>query len=219
MSSVAKLIATGAFVAGIAAPAAAQYQPYPVDTQSYPQDTQQYPQDEQSYPQYEPQYPSESDNPQEEEQYPQYQQPYSYPQYPQNYPGYGYGQTYNDPVGAIVDQLLGRGYSVSDRSAVRQCATAAIAQAQGQFGGGAGDYSRDEQYGSYGSSLRLTAITSVERRSDGLEVRGELSTGDELYGGEYNQAYNPGDLSFRCNVDYRGVVTDVRLRQGSDEGY
>lgn len=216
MSSVTKLIAT-VLMAGIAAPAVGQYQPYPVDAQPSPEDTQQYPQDEQSYPQY----PSQSADPQEDEQYPGYQQPYSpYPQYPQTYPGYSYGQSYNDPVSAVIDQLLGPGYSASDRSAVRQCAIAAMAQSQGQNGAYARGYESDE--GPYGSSLRLTAISSVERRADGLEVRGELSSGNDPYAsayGSYGQSYDPGSVSFRCKVDYRGVVTNVRLLEGSDEGY
>ena len=34
------------------------------------------------------------------------------------------------------------------------------------------------------------------------------------YGGSYghqNRTYATGDLSFRCNVDYRGQVTNVRI--------
>src|SRR6476646_9556351 len=77
-------------------------------------------------------------------QYPQqqYQQQYQYPQqsYPQQaYPGYpqqgyGYNQGYNqNPIGQIIDQLLGNRYSVTDRQAVGQCASAAVAQAQSQY--------------------------------------------------------------------------------------
>ena len=35
------------------------------------------------------------------------------------------------------------------------------------------------------------------------------------YGGQYgyqNRGY--GEVSFRCNVDYRGAVTDIRLGRG-----
>lgn len=201
MNSVARLIAAGVLFAGVSAPAAAQYQPYPEDQQSYPQD-------EQSYPQYQQQYPYEQGYPQDDNQYPQY------PQYPQSSPGYGYGQSYNDPVGAIIDQLLGRGYSVSDRQAARQCATAALAQAQGQYGPNGG-YAGDQGYGTYGSGVRVTAITGVERSSDGLEVRGRLSSGYGAYG-DYGQADDQGDVSFRCEVDYRGVVTEIRLDQPGD---
>jgi hypothetical protein len=203
MSSLAKLIPAGIVATAIAAPAPAQYQPYPQDQQTYPQ-YQQYPQDQESYPQDEQPYP------QGEQSYPQYQQ------YPQAYPGYGYGQTYNDPVGAMIDQLLGGGYGVADRAAVRQCAIAAMAQAQGQYGGYGGydGYQQDRQYG---SGFRVTAITGIERRSDGLRVRGRISSGYGGVYGEYGQAYDRGNLSFRCNVDYRGAVTNIRLDQSDDD--
>lgn len=230
MSSVAKLIGAGIFAAGIAAPVAAQYQPYPQDEQpypqdeqypqgqqQYPQDEQQYPQDEQSNPQYQQQYPGETEQyPQEEEQYPQTQQGYPpYQQYPQTYPGYG--QTYTDPIAAIIDQRLGSGYSFTDRQAARQCAMAAIARAQSQYRG-YGDYNPDEQDEPYAGSFRLSAITGLERRSDGLQVQGQVSTAYGRGYGGYGQDYNAGDLSFRCNVDDRGAVTSVQLYQG-DRGY
>jgi len=208
MSSVARLIAAGLVAAAVSAPAAAQYQSYPEVQQPYPQEEQQYPQDEQSYPQDQQQYPYEQGYPQDENQYPPYQQ------FPQGYPSYGYGQSYNDPVGAIIDQLLGPRYSASDRQAARQCATAALAQAQGQSGR-YGDYADNQGYSTYGGSLRVTAITGVERSSDGLEVTGRLSSGSGAYG-DYGQADDRGDVSFRCNVDYQGVVTDIRLDQPGD---
>ena len=214
MSSVTRLIATGLLAAAVSAPVSAQYQPYPEVQQPYPQEEQQYPQDDQSYPQDQQQYPDQQgypqDQDQDQDQYPSYQQ------YPQNYPGYGYGQGSNDPVGTIIDQLLGRDYSVNDRQAARQCAAAALAQAQGQSGN-YGDYAGDQGYGAYGGGLRVTAITGVERSSDGLEVRGRLSSGYGAYGG-YGQADGRGDVSFSCDVDYRGAVTDIRLDQPSD-GY
>ena len=158
----------------------------------------------------------------------QYQQPYpqtypqTYPQqYPQTYPGYpqgyGYQQGYgNNPVGQIIDQLLGNRYSVTDRQAVRQCATAVIAQAQSQYGGGTNGYNG---YNRGYSNMRVTSIDQVERRQNGLRVRGTLSSGHGggyggQYGGQYgyqNRGY--GDLSFRCNVDYRGAVTNIRINR------
>ena len=158
----------------------------------------------------------------------QYQQPYpqtypqTYPQqYPQTYPGYpqgyGYQQGYgNNPVGQIIDQLLGNRYSVTDRQAVRQCATAVIAQAQSQYGGGTNGYNG---YNRGYSNMRVTSIDQVERRPNGLRVRGTLSSGHGggyggQYGGQYgyqNRGY--GDLSFRCNVDYRGAVTNIRINR------
>ena len=166
--------------------------------------------------------------PQQYPQYPQYPQQQTYPGYGQSY---GYGQ---NPVGDIIDQLLGNRYNVTDRQAVRRCANAAQAQAASQYGGGYGGYGG--AYRSYGAA-RVTAITDVERRSYGLRVTGLMSSGNGGYGygnqgygygnqgygdqgygyrnqgyGYQNQGYGGAQLSFSCNVDYNGAVTGVRVR-------
>ena len=61
----------------------------------------------------------------------------------------------------------------------------------------------------YGLNIRVAAITDVERRSSGLRVEGLLDTGRYGYDPRYTRS---GDLTFRCTVDYRGVVTNVRVR-------
>jgi hypothetical protein len=175
-------LAAAAAIIGIAAPAAAQTA-YPY---AYPQ---------QAYPQ-------------------QYQQGYGQPGYGQ--PGYGYNQGYaQNPVGAIIDQLLGNRYNVTDRQAVSQCASAVMAQAQNQYRPGYGQgYGQGYNQGyNRGANMRVTAITDVQRRSNGLRVKGLLSSGGG-YGGQQgyqNRGYANGDLSFRCNVDYRGAVTNIRI--------
>ena len=164
---------------------------------------------------------------------PSYPQP-SYPQVPQPYPGqpgYGYGQqTYQqgystgNPVTDIIDSLLGNRYNVTDRQAVRQCANAARTQAMQQYGGGYANQYGNSGYTNrhpYAANLRVSAITSVERRIHGLRVSGTMSSGGgyngqygSQYGNQYgyqNQAYAQGDVSFRCNVDYRGAVTNIRI--------
>lgn len=155
----------------------------------------------------------------------QYQQPYSQPYqqpYQQPYaqpapqPGYPYqDQNYGSQatIGAIIDSLIGNRYNVSDRQAIRQCAFAAVQRAQSGYPGG---YA--QAYPGYNNYLRVTAITDVQRRSNGVRVHGMLGNGRV-----YNQPYDPrfpnrggdrggrGDLSFRCDVDYRGYVRNVRL--------
>jgi hypothetical protein len=145
------------------------------------------------------------------------QYPYPYPA-PQPYPPtYPYGQ--QGVVGNILDTLLGR-YAVNDRTAIRQCANAALVQAQRQYRPYGYGYNQpyNQPYGGqqYGYGMRVTAITDVDRRSSGLRVEGLLDSGMYGYGQQYgyNQAY--GDLSFRCNVDYRGYVTSVRVRPTSN---
>ena len=142
------------------------------------------------------------------------QYPYPYPTpYPAPYPGQP-----GNVLGQVLDQLLGGRYVGNDRTAIQQCATAAVAQAANQFR--PYGYGYQQQYGGYNpyaANIRVTAITDVERRSDGLRVRGLLSSGMG-----YNQYGNPyagptysgaGDLTFRCTVDYRGYVRDVRVRR------
>ena len=195
MTSFTKTLAAAAAIGSLAAPAAGQYYPQqPTYPQTYPQ----------QYPPYQQQYP---------------QQAYPY--------GYGTGNVVTD----IIDSLLGNRYSVTDRQAVRRCANAAVNQAQSQYGGGYGTYGNryGQQYGqgyNQYSSLHVTAITDVQRRQNGLRVSGLLSSGAG-YGGQYDnqdsdqygyqgqdyaRGYAAGDLSFRCNVDYRGAVTGIRIR-------
>ena len=150
-----------------------------------------------------------------QQNYPQYQQ--TYPQYQQTYPGYGYNQSYSqNPVTAIIDQLLGNRYNVTDRQAVSQCASAAMAQAAAQYGGYANNGYGNRYSGA--SNMRVTSITDVQRRGNGLRVSGLMSSG---YGGQYgyqNRGYAAQQMSFRCNVDYNGAVTNVRIRAATD-GY
>jgi hypothetical protein len=157
--------------------------------------------------------------------YPQYQQQYQqYPQYQypqQTYPGYSQGYAQN-PVQQIIDSLLGNRYNVTDRTAVSQCATAALAQASAQYGGGYNSAYGNAYNRGY-SNLRVTSISDVQRRNNGLRVSGTMSSG---YGGQYGSQYgyqNQGygqQLSFRCNVDYRGAVTNIRIRKANNyRGY
>jgi hypothetical protein len=138
---------------------------------------------------------------------------------------YGYGQQgYGANQGYLVQQcareserriaMLGTGYG----SPYGQ---------YGQYGGGYG-------YNQYGAGARVVGITSVERKSYGFKVKGDATSGTNAYanpygygdpyggqyGGQYGyqgQGYGQGDLSFRCNVDYRGQVTNLRI--GRNNGY
>ncbi|WP_309662828.1 hypothetical protein [Sphingomonas sp.] len=163
--------------------------------------------------------------------YPQTYPPQGYPQTGYAQPGYpqqGYG---TNPIQGMIDQLLGNRYSVRDRAAVRQCATAAMAQASAQYRPPYNQgyqrpydqrYQHGQQYGQqYRSGARVTGITNVERRMYGLLVSGVLDSGryrGYRNGGypdqSYNQAYaaGTGDLTFSCTADYRGAVTSVFVR-------
>ena len=83
--------------------------------------------------------------------------------------------------------------------------------------------------------MRVTAITEVLRRQGSVRVSGLLDSrggyppygqpyGQQPYGNAYGyqgQGAAQGDLTFRCNVDYRGTVTNVRVRrnQAAYRGY
>ena len=139
-----------------------------------------------------------------------------YPQQGYGQQPYGYG---NDPMSQIINQLLGNRYNVTDRTAVSRCASAAVRQASAQYRqpyGNAYGYNQG-----YGMNMRVTAITSVQRQRNGLRVSGLIDSrgGYPPYGQAYgyqNQGYAAtGDLSFRCNVDYRGAVTNVRINRAN----
>ena len=108
-------------------------------------------------------------------------------------------------IGDIIDKLIGHRYNVSDRQAVRQCGWAAVSKAEREyrpwFKG------RPHAYPGYRGYVRVTAITDVQRRATGVRVRGLLDTARYGYG-----SGRPGaDLSFRCDTNRKGKVTDVRI--------
>jgi hypothetical protein len=163
--------------------------------------------------------------------YPYPQQGYPQQGYPQGYAQQGYGQqgysqgTTGNPITDIIDSLLGNRYSVTDRQAVRQCADAARVQAGQQYSQRYGNYAYRGDNRGYGQqvvapSLRVTAITGVERRSNGVRVSGTMSSG---YAGQYGNQYEnrdrayagAGDISFRCNVAYNGQVSNIRIGGGT----
>ena len=200
MTMFKSVLTAAAVIGGLAAPAAAQYQyqaPVPQPAPGQP-----------GYGYYPPQQG--------------YQQGYGQP-------GYGYGQpgySQQGDLGSIIGQLLGNRYNVNDRTAVQQCASAAMAQASSQYRpqpyGNAYGYNNNRGYQQgYAPNMRVTAITNVERRNNGLRVSGLLDSRGgypphgQAYGYQNNGYAATGDLSFRCNVDYRGAVTNVRVRRAN----
>ena len=182
-------LAAAAAIGALSAPAAAQ--------SSYPY---------QSYPVQAPQpYPGQPGYGYSQQAFPGYTQPGV---------AYGYGQQgyAQNPIQQVIDGLLGNRYNVTDRQAVSRCASAAMTQARAQYGNGYNrGYGNNGYNRGYNGAMRVTSITEVQRRNNGLRVSGMMSSG---YGGQYgyqNRTYAAGDVSFRCNVDYRGAVTNVRL--------
>ena len=145
------------------------------------------------------------------------------------------------PIRQIVDQQLGARYAASEREAVARCATAALAEGAILYGvnGYAGTAGYAGYAGAYrpgtagvpgfpgvAATMRVSAITAVQRRSDGMRVKGLIDSGVDYRGGYGGQAYqgagtggqayatrypSHNDLSFRCNLDNRGIVTSMRV--------
>jgi hypothetical protein len=197
------VLAAAAAIGSLAAPAGAQYYPQQPTYLQYQQQYQQVPQP----------YPGQPG-------YGYSQQGYAQQGYAQQ--GYGQGYAAQDPISQVINSLLGNRYNVTDRQAVGRCASAAMNQAAAQYGSGYGG--QDPRYGQqYGQGynrypqLRVTSITDVQRRTNGLRVTGTMGSGHSgQYGGQQGyQDRGYGDVSFRCNVDYRGQVTNIRINRNN----
>ena len=126
------------------------------------------------------------------------------------------------------------GYA-NDRMQIDRCAAAVEQRINRDYGYRYGA-PYDAPYGGYGAygyqgSARVLGITRVERRSNTtLRVRGVATaqaTGYNQpygapygapyggqYGGPYGSAYGynqAGELTFKCDIDYRGYIRDIDL--------
>ena len=147
------------------------------------------------------------------------------------------------PIRQVVDQQLGARYGASDKEAVARCATAALAEGAILYGvngyagtdgyaGYAGAYRPGEAgvpgFPGIATKMRVSAITAVQRRSDGMRVKGLIDSGVDYlggYGGEAYQGTGPGgqayatrypsnnDLVFRCNLDTAGLVSSMHVER------
>jgi hypothetical protein len=141
-------------------------------------------------------------------------------------PSYPYSIPPGDPtVEAVITKLLGKGFSETERLAVQRCGSAAMQQAAVQFWPwpDSSFYRSDLQLhpGGQGinpaAKMRVTAISEVLRRKDGVHVSGliDARAGYPLYGPVYGNlvnVYGEADgLSFSCNVDFSGIVSNLRV--------
>ena len=147
------------------------------------------------------------------------------------------------PIREIVDKQLGTRYRASDKEAVARCVTAALAQ--GAILYGVNGYAGTDGYAAYAgayrpgaagvpgfpgiaTTMRVSAITDVQRRSDGMRVKGLIDSGVDYRGGYRGEAYqgagvggqpyatrhpSNNDLSFRCNLDPAGLVTGLHVER------
>ena len=144
-------------------------------------------------------------------------------QFPGYYPGYNTG---GNVVGQVLQSILnpyGQQYAqVSPQMAMSRCATAVTSNLAQRYSAGYG-------YNAYGyngysqSSARVLQVTGVEPRSSStMRVRGVATSGRVAaynpyaayagyggYGG-YNTAA-AADLTFKCDIDYRGYIRDIDI--------
>jgi hypothetical protein len=156
---------------------------------------------------------------------------------------YGYGQYgySTNIIGQVLQSILNPygqfgygGYGAANpQVAVNQCTQAVQQRLSYQFGAGYRGYGYggygysspyDYGYGNGYSNARILGITRVEQRSaTTLRVRGYASSGMAYnsyspYGyGAYGSlgygAAKPADLSFKCDVDYRGYIRDIDINR------
>lgn len=123
----------------------------------------------------------------------------------QYYPGYGYNNGYNNNVTAVAAQRCQA--AVQNRLSYRTNTGGLLGAILGTS-----------------TSGRVLGVTQVTPRRNMVKVRGVASSGRVAYN-QYNQ-YGMGyygtlgsnyqmqpDLTFSCNVDYRGYVRDVDINR------
>jgi hypothetical protein len=109
------------------------------------------------------------------------------------------------PYGASpYARSYGYGYGMNTTAATQQC-TAAVQNrlySRNGLGGILGSL-----VGAYGTTGRVVSITRVNPNQGYVRVRGLATSGRAAYG------YGYPDLSFKCDVDYRGYVRDVDINR------
>jgi len=128
--------------------------------------------------------------------------PYGYNGYSRAYSNYGYGVNSNVAAQQCSAAVQNR---LSNRTSLAGIIGSLVGIPTGTYG-------------------RVVSITSSQPTRSGMRIRGLASSGRMAYNGYgpygvgaygalgYN-AYGGADLSFRCDVDYRGYVRDVDINR------
>jgi hypothetical protein len=113
----------------------------------------------------------------------------------QGYSGYGYANSYADGGAA--------GYGPLTQTAINECARAVQARLTGGYRYGYAGYADR-------GGARVLGVSGVDRWANGLLVRGLASSG--RYGAYPYGPQPPVDLAWRCEVDFRGFVSEVSFQ-------
>jgi hypothetical protein len=171
-----------------------------------------------------------------------------YPGYGYGNGGNVVGQVLNQVLGGSqYGNQYGYGSGGNSQVAVQRCAAAVEQRINRDYRSRSGAYGGYGGYGGYANngyaagSGRVLGVTSVERRSNnGLRVRGVATANAYAggyggqYGGQYGGGYGgyggygayggyapqqTGELTFKCNIDYRGYITDIDVNRNSYSNY
>ena len=148
----------------------------------------------------------------------------------QYYPAPGYGS--GDVLGQVLGGILGGNqYGANDRMLIDRCAAAVQQRLNAQYsgynpyGGYGSPYGGYNNYG-YGQA-RILGVSSVNRRTSVLRVRGTATANGNVGYGAYGNPYGGygayaqpmGELTFKCDIDYRGFVRDIDINRNTNVGY
>jgi len=127
-----------------------------------------------------------------------------------------YSQPYRSAYGAPYGNAYGYGYNNASTTAAAQRCSAAVQQRLSTRTGVAGILGA--VLGARTVGGRVLQVTQVNPNRSSIRVRGLASSGSNMgpYGagayGAYGMAYQP-DLSFKCDVDYRGYIRDIDINR------
>jgi len=127
-----------------------------------------------------------------------------------------YSQPYRSAYGAPYGNAYGYGYNNASTTAAAQRCSAAVQQRLSTRSGVAGILGA--VLGARTVGGRVLQVTQVNPNRSSIRVRGLASSGSNMgpYGagayGAYGMAYQP-DLSFKCDVDYRGYIRDIDINR------
>ncbi|HUG45366.1 MAG TPA: hypothetical protein VMK31_02490 [Sphingomicrobium sp.] len=129
--------------------------------------------------------------------------------YPYGHNPYGYSNHYVSPYGYGYNQ---RAYMT--RIAAQQCSAAVQHRLNSRVGL---DRILAQVIGIPSTQARVLNVTQIHPRRSTIRVRGLASSGQYAYNpygvgayGAVGMAYQP-DLSFRCDVDYRGRIRHIDI--------
>lgn len=150
--------------------------------------------------------------------------------YGYGYQGYANDRSQIDRCAVAVEQRINRDYGYRYGSPYG----GAPYGGYGNYNPYGGQYGYNSQYTQGGA--KVVGITRVERRSSTTtRVRGVATANVHAnrytpYGGQYNQPYggqygynygyaNAGELTFKCDIDYRGYIRDIDIDRNRNAYY